>query len=98
MKVFKQEKRKIIRVAMQVYKIKPVYISFIETDLEKCYLELTSFLKEYLDKNMKASEIIDSKENVSISFIDTITKERKSFNIKGLNIQKLEDIILKKYE
>ena len=99
MKIFKNKKEKIIRVQLQKYREKPIYISFHETNLNECHDELKNYLINYIECNLKYSEIVKkSNSTVSICFIDVLTKERISFKLIGLTIKEVYDVIIKKYE
>ena len=96
MKIFKNKQTPIIRIKLQSKDEKPKYISFVDCTLEECLENIMNCLFEYMDKNFLPSEIQKSK-HITITFIDTISKNKKTESIKGITIEQIIELITKKF-
>ena len=96
MKIFVNKPTEIIRLKIQSKGNKPKYISFIDCGLLDCSVDIYSLLIEYLDKNVKPSEIL-SQKRVSLTFYNVITKETISESIIGIPVDLIIEIINNKY-
>ena len=96
MKIFKNKQNEIIRIKLQSKDEKPKYISFVDCTLEECLENIMNCLFEYMDKNFLPSEIQKSK-HITITFIDTISKNKKTESIKGITIEQIIELITKKF-
>ena len=96
MKIFKNKQNPIIRIKLQSKDEKPKYISFVDCTLEECLENIMNCLFEYMDKNFLPSEIQKSK-HITITFIDTISKNKKTESIKGITIEQIIELITKKF-
>ena len=96
MKIFKNKQTPIIRMKLQSKDEKPKYISFVDCSLDECFEIVTNYLFEYMDKNFLPSQIQKAKQ-ITISFIDTISKKRKTESIKGFTIEQIVDVVTKKF-
>ena len=96
MKIFKNVQTPIIRMKLQSKDEKPKYISFVDCSLEECLENIMNYLFEYMDKNFLPSQIQKAK-HITITFIDTISKKRKTESIKGFTIEEIVEIVTKKF-
>ena len=96
MKIFKNTQTPIIRMKLQSKDENPKYISFVDCTLDECFEIVTNYLFEYMDENFLPSQIRKAKV-ITISFIDTISKKRKTESIKGFTIEQIVELITKKF-
>ena len=96
MKIFKNKQTPIIRMKLQSKDENPKYISFVDCTLDECFEIVTNYLFEYMDKNFLPSQIRKAKV-ITISFIDTISKKRKTESVKGFTIEQIVEIVTKKF-
>ena len=96
MKIFKNKQTPIIRMKLQSKDENPKYISFVDCTLDECFETVTNYLFEYMDKNFLPSQIRKAKV-ITISFIDTISKKRKTESVKGFTIEQIVEIVTKKF-
>ena len=96
MRIFKNKQTPIIRMKLQSKDENPKYISFVDCTLDECFETVTNYLFEYMDKNFLPSQIRKAKV-ITISFIDTISKKRKTESVKGFTIEQIVELITKKF-
>lgn len=96
MRIFKNKQTPIIRMKLQSKDENPKYISFVDCTLDECFEIVTNYLFEYMDKNFLPSQIRKAKV-ITISFIDTISKKRKTESVKGFTIEQIVEIVTKKF-
>ena len=96
MKIFKNTQTPIIRMKLQSKDEKPKYISFVDCTLDECFEIVINYLFEYMDENFLPSQIRKAKV-ITISFIDTISKKRKTESVKGFTIEQIVELITKKF-
>ena len=96
MKIFKNIQTPIIRMKLQSKDENPKYISFVDCTLDECFEIVTNYLFEYMDKNFLPSQIRKAKV-ITISFIDTISKKRKTESVKGFTIEQIVEMVTKKF-
>ena len=96
MRIFKNKQTPIIRMKLQSKDENPKYISFVDCTLDECFETVTNYLFEYMDKNFLPSQIRKAKL-ITISFIDTISKKRKTESVKGFTIEQIVELITKKF-
>ena len=96
MKIFKNTQTPIIRMKLQSKDENPKYISFVDCTLDECFEIVTNYLFEYMDENFLPSQIRKAKV-ITISFIDTVSKKRKTESVKGFTIEQIVELITKKF-
>ena len=96
MRIFKNKQTPIIRMKLQSKDENPKYISFVDCTLDECFEIVTNYLFEYMDENFLPSQIRKAKV-ITISFIDTISKKRKTESVKGFTIEQIVELINKKF-
>ena len=96
MKIFKNTQNEIIRMKLQSKDENPKYISFVDCTLDECFEIVTNYLFEYMDENFLPSQIRKAKV-ITISFIDTVSKKRKTESIKGFTIAQIIELITNKF-
>ena len=96
MKIFKNKQTPIIRIKLQSKDEKPKYISFVDCTLDECLENIMNCLFEYMDKNFLPSQIQKAK-HITITFIDTISKNKKTESIKGFTIAQIIELITNKF-
>ena len=96
MRIFKNTQTPIIRMKLQSKDENPKYISFVDCTLDECFEIVTNYLFEYMDENFLPSQIRKAKL-ITISFIDTISKKRKTESVKGFTIEQIVELITKKF-
>lgn len=96
MRIFKNKQTPIIRMKLQSKDENPKYISFVDCTLDECFEIVTNYLFQYMDENFLPSQIRKAKL-ITISFIDTISKKRKTESVKGFTIEQIVELINKKF-
>lgn len=96
MRIFKNKQTPIIRMKLQSKNENPKYISFVDCTLDECLENIMNYLFEYMDKNFIPSQIQKSK-HITITFIDTVSKKRKTESIKGFTIEQIVEVVTKKF-
>ena len=96
MRIFKNTQTPIIRMKLQSKDENPKYISFVDCTLDECFEIVTNYLFEYMDENFLPSQIRKAKL-ITISFIDTVSKKRKTESVKGFTIEQIVELITKKF-
>ena len=96
MKIFKNKQNEIIRMKLQSKDENPKYISFVDCTLDECFEIVTNYLFEYMDENFLPSQIQKAK-HITITFIDTISKNKKTESIKGFTIAQIIELITNKF-
>ena len=96
MRIFKNTQTPIIRMKLQSKDENPKYISFVDCTLDECFEIVTNYLFEYMDENFLPSQIRKAKL-ITISFIDTVSKKRKTESVKGFTIEHIVELMTKKF-